>query len=1506
MPGLRSAIEGALDDFISDEEGMRFQGLAVILAKMRWPDLIGSERKRDLGADAIAKAPFAAEGGGKVLACSTTATLAKIEKDALRIKDNYKGIDKLIFATPDTVSNELQEQWAAEIEKNFGYSLAVMEREDFITSLMMPSNASLLQTFVGWTAQLTPDLVEDIQKVRTAASEITDVWRERIHESHLIELRAQRLDKAGRAVDELFRVAEIHEAVSRGDRVILEGPAGRGKTTTLVQLAKSFEGKTGIPILVDLPSWAASGQPIVQFIAGMPQFQRRGITAETLSRVIQSEPIAFLFNGWNEVGEEEYRRADRALRNTERDFPAVSMIVATRAHRIAPPLAGAVRMQLQPITRTERSEYLGARLRNQFESLRRQLDFNVALDALTRTPLILSAVATLHQHGSSIPETKLGVLSALAKHVESGEEHRSALLQEPLWGFASAYLEELAVRMTSHGAVIIGERDARIAVVEVGEALKNDNQIGSVPDPTAVLTALSSHHLLERRDYPEPIYVFQHQQFQEFYAALRVQKELSKVVHAEAVDVRRTFLEKYVNAPAWAEPLRMIADDLRHRREDSSTTSECIRTGSVLVEMALQVDPIFASELARRCGPRVWNRVGATVGKRLRALLSAPYSVYEEIAIAGMVATGSSDFKDVVEPKISSADPNLMFQVYRRWNEFHLSTLGSNWSATVRGWKDPARKAFVAEIVSNGQGSQIIDFIKNDPSEEVKKAAIERLTWMGADDDALELIEALDEESSEKILPQLDADLVPAGARSKVLASTKTEFAGTTEPFLRLRSLIRQTELGESVGATLLKQELNGITQKIDDHHIYYAVKPALEILRINEPDWVSAWVAERIVSGALWKKHWEGYLTKLPHKMREELYTRLRTQVLDVLKRDFIASFLAIGSDIDFTKQVIKDLYRLRKEKEGVDSTRERELRELGSQLEALLSNIPAGISLAALSDTLTHKSEPLGLDIVCSAFSTVGRSTPSKLQELDEAAREPLREYLKSSVSMAIQVDDTGKLGADLGSVLAEVGTPAEVKDLLLIIRADIKRLRVRRKANPTDRKPVYSYTNWLVRALAKLDCNESDSGLIELLAEPEYERDVAAQFAEVCRRPKKQKWSDRKLQFERIWEARSGKLDREISDDRRKRYAEALKQQLQTLQRERETVGSNRWLESRLRVLAASLAAVAGSEEQSVILSVMELPADWESALRIDALETLLFEGVTLPIRETVEIIDSVISTYRKNGLDQQAMWTLRRAMCLLPFVDDCDKGIEALLTRMANLKFPTFELDEIVSALGQSRCPAALRALQEIGSDPKRRGELGETWIRSVIDVDSLESRELLLGFADPERTELIHEVSFRRTDLVSSQLAMFARNDERVEQKLFEFCTRPLPHAKRNLLAKTMGDIGTNEAILAALNLIDDDTNPSIPSSLVEVLEDLFVEKRPAGENSFTLTPRSGGDVRTQLYKLAKTDPRRRESAHAILAQIEKWRLEYGRPDSEPRHPVPLSDEAWPSIIESEP
>jgi hypothetical protein len=103
----------------------------------------------------------------------------------------------------------------------------------------------------------------------------------------------------------------------------------------------------------------------------------------------------------------------------------------------------------------------------------------------------------------------------------------------------------------------------------------------------------------------------------------------------------------------------------------------------------------------------------------------------------------------------------------------------------------------------------------------------------------------------------------------------------------------------------------------------------------------------------------------------------------------------------------------------------------------------------------------------------------------------------------------------------------------------------------------------------------------------------------------------------------------------------------------------------------------------------------------------------------------------------------------------------------------------------------------------------------------------------------------------------------------------------------------MGLLETPEALSAGLNLIDDGKRSPIPQGIWEQLETAFVERQPYGQsgNAFTQHPRASNELRVRLFRMAFEDEKRRKSAFLLLGRIEEWRLEYGRPTSEPRHPI---------------
>ena len=307
MAILRTDIERALDGLASEEEGMRFQGLAVVLGKKRWPELIARQRKKDLGLDAYAPASLTLEKIGKGLAASITPTLKKISADANTAKKNFPDLKMLLFVTATKVGNAARKKCEEVIQKNHGLELHIIEREEIITLMSMPENASLCASFLHLDIDSEPQVAGLIDKTRRSAAAVTRTWADKTKGHPLIDLTAVRLDPNGQESTDVLSLEQIDQVLSQSSRIVLEGPAGRGKTTTLIQLAQRSR-TDGTPFMVDLPAWTSSRRGILEYIAGMPAFLTEDLTAADLAHVQQTEPFLFLLNGWTKLRSPTPRR----------------------------------------------------------------------------------------------------------------------------------------------------------------------------------------------------------------------------------------------------------------------------------------------------------------------------------------------------------------------------------------------------------------------------------------------------------------------------------------------------------------------------------------------------------------------------------------------------------------------------------------------------------------------------------------------------------------------------------------------------------------------------------------------------------------------------------------------------------------------------------------------------------------------------------------------------------------------------------------------------------------------------------------------------------------------------------------------------------------------------------------------------------------------------------------------------------------------------------------------
>jgi hypothetical protein len=211
--------------------------------------------------------------------------------------------------------------------------------------------------------------------------------------------------------------------------------------------------------------------------------------------------------------------------------------------------------------------------------------------------------------------------------------------------------------------------------------------------------------------------------------------------------------------------------------------------------------------------------------------------------------------------------------------------------------------------------------------------------------------------------------------------------------------------------------------------------------------------------------------------------------------------------------------------------------------------------------------------------------------------------------------------------------------------------------------------------------------------------------------------------------------------------------------------------------------------------------------------------------------------------------------------------------------------------------------AIALLRDFASDTILLKQLGEAWINAVAALDSAEARQLLLSFVDPEILGLPAGVTFERDDVLAVRLAELGRRNGMIAQRQLQLCMLELPPTKRNLLAQVLGLLGTTDATLAGLNLIDDAAVPPVPYEIWKQLEATFVEHKSVSpdSNAYRCAPRSANHIRNKLWEMTMKDERRKKAAYSLLGQIEMWRLEYGRPIGEPHNPDVECKGSWPLL-----
>jgi hypothetical protein len=1512
----RTELALALDDMVENQGGVRFQRMALQLVRQAWPEIVCSEPGKDLGVDARIPTSLAADGVGRAFACSITPTYAKILADARKIRGNYPSLKVMIFATPAGVTNQRAEGWIQELHKELGLELVILSREDLLSRLLEPASAPARQLLLGFAASRTPEFADLCAEVARAARENVDLWfaHRRLGSHPSLTLRFSIVSEDGK-VTERIEQQQILELLEHHRHILLEAPPGSGKTTTLVQMARSLADHDVLPILIHLPEWASSVQAgLADFLVDHSgPFQTRALQAAQVLQVLQQRPTVVLLNGWNELSSAGLDLIEQRLQAEERKLPDTAFLVATRGHRFRPPLEGPSRITIQKLNRVERRSYLTEALGVAGDALADEIDRSPALNDLTRTPFILHEVMKLKRAGQALPATKMGILEQVTSPFEKNPEHGNWLVRAPLHGMASSYLSALAEEMTQRGDTLITEASARVICSQVSERLIQARQMEQPAAPAEILGALTDHHVLERTIQATGNLQFEHQQFQEFYAAHALAKALERA--AEAAELVPAYQRDFINWPAWEESLRMLAEKIAG--DGAAVPLGAGVKAKLLVGMCAEVDLYFAATLARLCAVVLPQDARTALVDRLRRWYAVADEAHHELALAAIFETGFPEFADVVTPLLTSDDHQTRLHTYRNAREFHLSILGGEWQAIVSNWTATLRNDFVSELTIHGGRTDIAEyFALHDPDVEVRKASIRYLGWMREDGRLVRAIDALPASERDSALLQIHTDEVPPALLAEVVHAHEQRLAAETDHVRRVQMILSGRELGLPGVADALKEELQSGGAQGFNHMNNRSLAEALTFIKETDGDWVSAWVASQVAASALSYHLWSFLLTKVPDQVKDDLLKSIMTTELGHHQGDAI-SVLASVIDVPAMAQAFAGYCEVNAQTQQGNIPNGDVRFAIIRQLEELFRETPSIVSVASMA---SHFDQPLSEATLRGITSLLGRGIPSGNEreqpldlrpELPKELCERLRQYLKHAVTFACELEDShGRLIADLSSTLSRVGSPEDLVDLTRLLYADVARWTAIRTAQASGKR--VQLTGWQqvhVRALLTLDAPDADEVLIALLNVDQYVLYAARALLQLAQIEPEIPNPFLRDSYRQIWLARDGKRAARFEEGKRQKYAAALRSCLE--QRLVQVRAASRPEDHArlLHELAAILAILDGAASSLLICDSAAIANRWGGWYRAEALRQLLFSGGTVPFETARAILDSVLAQMNPQRYfpDDQGRGLVTSLLCLLPFTDQPERGIARIREVLAEGRLYGHHLRGLVSALGHSRTQGALTLLNEFaGPGTSTFSAVATEWIEAVGNFGGRDGGTTLLAFIETGCTAqnrvLPHD--HHLFEQAANRIATLAKTDDELQSKILALVNVPGPPERDFVIIKTVAALSSLDAMLATLNLAIEDRSHRWPYfALEEAFQELCLIKRrtPPDSNSYTLEPRPAVELRRRLLEIATAGDRRSRNAFSLLGQIDVWRLEHGKPPREPRHPAIESGVQWPAL-----
>ena len=266
---------------------------------------------------------------------------------------------------------------------------------------------------------------------------------------------------------------------------------------------------------------------------------------------------------------------------------------------------------------------------------------------------------------------------------------------------------------------------------------------------------------------------------------------------------------------AWEEPILFACERLA--RGDDQRQRAC----AAAIQAAFYVDPILSAEMIYRSTDDVWKQVEPAIMEIVERW-HAPELV--DPAVRFMITSGRAEFSEFVWPLITNEDQQVRLNALRAGGQLRSSILGGEASDRIVALPPDLRKSLLSELAFNGAMDEldlVVTVAKTEPSAEIKAAAVEALTFRGADRHVADVLRDADDTVFDELVQKTLADHIKGETAQKRLADAQerrdSDGLSPYELLSRLRQAPPRRDRETDVATAIAEVKIEESTRHVDE-----------------------------------------------------------------------------------------------------------------------------------------------------------------------------------------------------------------------------------------------------------------------------------------------------------------------------------------------------------------------------------------------------------------------------------------------------------------------------------------------------------------------------------------------------------------------------------------------------------------------------------------------------------------------------------------------------------------